>query len=167
MRLSHGMILGIALVLSLGACANAGLRELRSGSKGPDEFLIVPVKPLQTPTNLASLPAPTPGGSNLTDPQPQNDAIVAMGGRVQSGGAIPGTDGAMVNYVSRFGVTGEIRTTLATEDAAFRKQKSRFTQYRLVPVDRYNQAYERFAIDPYRVTEGFRQIGVKTPSSPP
>ena len=65
MRTSRGMILGMVLALTLGACANTGLRTIRNSSNGPDEFLVQPVKPLQLPPDIAALPPPTPGGSNL------------------------------------------------------------------------------------------------------
>lgn len=169
MRTSRGVILGMILALTLGACANTGLRTLRNNSQGPDEFLVQPVKPLQLPPEIAALPPPTPGGSNLVDPNPLGDAAIAVGGRPQSSpnGPIPGGDGVVVTYASRFGVSGDIRQALAQEDADFRKRRGRFTQYRIVPVDRYNEVYKRFAIDPFAVAESYRQIGVATPSSPP
>ena len=169
MRTSRGVILGMMLALTLGACANTGLRTLKSSSKGPDEFLVQPVKPLQLPPDIEALPPPTPGGSNLVDPRPLDDAAIAVGGRARSSptGPIPGSDGAVVSHASRFGVTGDIRQALAQEDAEFRRKRQRFTQYRIVPVDRYNEVYKRFAIDPFAVAESYRQIGVKTPSSPP
>ena len=169
MRTSRGMILGMVLALTLGACANTGLRTIRNSSNGPDEFLVQPVKPLQLPPDIAALPPPTPGGSNLVDHRPLDDAAIAVGGRAQSSpnAPVPGSDGAVVTYASRFGVSGDIRQALAQEDAEFRRKRQRFTQYRIVPVDRYNEVYKRYAIDPFAVAESYRQIGVKTPSSPP
>lgn len=169
MRTSRGVILGMILALTLGACANTGLRTLRSNSSGPDEFLVQPVKPLQLPPDTAALPPPTPGGRNLVDANPLEDAVIAVGSQSLSSptGPIPGGDSAVVTYASRFGVSGDIRQALAQEDADFRKRRGRFTQYRIVPVDRYNQVYQRFAIDPFTVAESYRRIGVATPSSPP
>ena len=43
------------------------LMNLRSSTNGPDEFSIVPPKPLEMPEDLAALPEPTPGGENRTD----------------------------------------------------------------------------------------------------
>ena len=169
MRPTRGIVLGMVLALTLGACANTGLRTLKSRSAGPDEFLVQPVKPLQLPPDVEVLPPPTPGGRNLVDANPLEDATIAVGGRKQSSpdGPIPGGDGVIVTYASRFGVAGDIRQSLAQEDAEFRRKKSRFTQYRIVNVDRYNEVYKRFAINPFAVAESYRQIGVKTPSSPP
>lgn len=169
MRNLRGIVVGTVLVLSLGACANDGLRVLTSDSQGPDEFLVHPVKPLQQPENLAALPTPTPGGANLTDHRPLDDVAIALGGKARpsASGPIPGSDGAIVSYASRFGVSADIRQSLAQEDAEFRKGRARFTQYKIVSVDNYDKVYEGYALDPFAVAESFRRIGVKTPSSPP
>lgn len=157
-------LLPIAVLVMLGACANTGLRDLRGGGDGPDEFIVAPVKPLVEPESYSALPPPTPGGGNITDPQPLAEATAALGGRPNPGGA---PDGGVVNYASRFGVNGDIRQTLAAEDESFRRRRARFTQFRLVPVDRYNQAYRNQALDPHRVTDLYRRSGVQTPSAPP
>ncbi len=49
-------------------------------AEGPDEFAVLPTKPLEMPENMAALPEPTPGGVNRTDPTPEADAIAALGG---------------------------------------------------------------------------------------
>ena len=59
---------------------DTGLRQLRNASGAPEEFSIVPVKPLQAPDSLTELPEPTPGGSNRTDQTPLKDAVAALGG---------------------------------------------------------------------------------------
>jgi hypothetical protein len=56
---------------------------------------------------------------------------------------------------------------LATEDEAFRKRKARFTQIKLVSVDRYNEAYKRQAIDANAVARQLRRSGIATPTAPP
>ena len=70
MRARFG-ILGIAVcaVLALSACGNVfggdkkdpKLLNIRSASRSPDEFTILPTKPLQLPEDLMTLPEPTPG----------------------------------------------------------------------------------------------------------
>lgn len=157
----------ILITASVGACANTGLRDLRSNSRGPDEFIIEPRAPLQTPDNLSALPAPTPGQANLTDNNPQRDAIVALGGRPSDATAVPATDGALVTAASRFGVTPDIRQDLAQADADFRRRQARFTQYRLFREDRYLQAYRREVLDAESVAERWRRAGARTPSYPP
>ncbi|MEM6305690.1 MAG: DUF3035 domain-containing protein [Pseudomonadota bacterium] len=158
----------ILMTFALGACANDGLRDLQTDQKGPDEFLINPVKPLEQPTRFDTLPPPTPGGANRTDRSALAEGVVAFGGRPQSADAgIPASDGALVQHVSRRGVNPNIRAKLAEEDADFRRRKQRFTQFRIVPVDRYNQAYSRQALDAAAEAERWRRAGARTPSSPP
>lgn len=167
MRLMRPVVV-VLMLLSLTACANKGLRELRGTGDGPDDFIVNPAKPLSDPTSYTALPAPTPGKSNITDPTPLQDGIAAVGGRLGDPNApVPSRDGSVVNYASRFGVNTGIRTTLADEDAAFRKRRGRFTQYRIVPVDRYNEAYKKLALDPRVVERQYRRAGVATPSAPP
>lgn len=158
----------IVLPLMLAACANNGLRDLRTDSAGPDEFKIAPVKPLEEPTSFAELPPPTPGQGNRTDRSAINEGITAFGGRPEAANAgIPASDGALVRHASRNGVDPNIRADLAETDAAFRKRKARFTQFRIVPVDRYNQAYRRQALDAYAEEARWRRSGARTPSNPP
>lgn len=158
----------IAAMAMLGACANTGLRTLVKPGEGPDEFIIVPAKPLQAPADYTALPAPTPNGANLTDQQPIADATRALGGRpVGSSGSIPASDNALVNQVSRFGRDGNVRASLAAEDADFRRRRGRLTQIRIVKVDRYNQVYRNQSLDAGREVERWRRAGARTPSAPP
>ena len=166
-----GMVRSAVLiaVFAVSACSNQGLRDLRSNSGGPDEFLILPSKPLTAPANFAELPEPTPGGTNLTDPQPKADAIAALGGRPSAlnDQGVPASDAALVAHVSRNGVPQGVRTTMAQEDEAFRKRRGRLTQFRLFPVDRYNQVYNRQKLDPFAEERRFRRAGIATPTNPP
>lgn len=159
----------IALIpLALAACANQGLRDLRNNTGGPDEFMVQPVKPLEAPDSYNNLPAPTPGQANLTDRSALNEGVTAFGGRPEAqGGAVPASDGALVRHASRNGVNPNIREDLAEADAKFRKRKARFTQFRIVPVDRYNQAYRRQTLDQQAEARRWRRAGARTPSSPP
>lgn len=171
MRIASAAALGMLVTgLMVSGCANKGLRDLRTNSNGPDEFLVLPSKPLTPPENYALLPEPTPGGSNRVDPNPKGDAVAQLGGRASAlnpNAAIPGSDGALVTAASRYGVSPGIRESLATEDAAFRKRQSVMTRVKLFPVDRYNQAYKRWALDPFNEVERFRRAGLRTPASPP
>ena len=166
MRLTHGMIL--VAVLALSACSRPQgelqLRDLRSFGSGPDEFSVLPAKPLEMPTDMASLPAPTPGGTNLTDQNPLADGVAALGGRpaALTPQGIAASDGALVQHVARNGVPSDIRMTLAAEDDAFQRDRSRFTD-----VDRYHEVYSSEMTDPYAELRRFRRMGVATPSAPP
>lgn len=158
----------ILLSVALTACSSKGLRDLQSTSDGPDEFKVQPVKALETPDSYTALPAPTPGQSNLTDRSALNEGVIAFGGRpLAEAGAVPASDGALVQHASRMGVTPNVRAELADADAKFRKRKQRFTGIRIVPVDRYNQAYKRQALDQDAEARRWRRAGARTPSSPP
>lgn len=165
MNMSHGAIL--VMVMALAGCSNAGLRDLRSNTSGPDEFLVLPVKPLSAPGDYSELPEPAPGAGNLVDPNPKAEAVAALGGRVSSSQGIPASDSGLVQYASRHGVPADIRETLAQEDEAFRKRRGRLTQFRLFRTDRYNQVYNKQSLDPFSVTRTARGSGVATPTSPP
>ncbi len=152
-------------VLMLAACGDKPLHNLDARRVGPDEFLVLPSKPLEAPTNYSELPLPTPGGSNITDRDPRAEAMIALGGRPSSG--IAASEGALVSAASRYGVEGDIRTTLAEEDAKRRKRAGILANIKLFPVDRYAETYERDALNPFGVSEAYRRAGVPTPSSPP
>jgi hypothetical protein len=156
------------LPVLIAGCANVGLRDLRSNSKGPDEFGILPVGALQEPASYNDLPVPTPGGANLVDRSALAEGAQALGGTLgDPNGSIPARDGALVQHASRLGVSPDIRTTLAQTDADFRRRKARLTQFRIVPVDRYNQAYRGEALDPQAEQNRWRRAGARTPSAPP
>ncbi|SFQ49869.1 Protein of unknown function [Roseivivax halotolerans] len=157
-------------VLALGACGDGTLRTFGSDDRSPEEFDIVPNQPLETPVNFAELPAPTPGGANRADQQPLGAAVAALGGNpaALSATGVPSSDAALVNAASRFGRSAGIRTTLAEEDAEFRRRKSLFN-WRLVPDNEYNRAYRSQSLDAYTWLRNVRQPGsnVATPSAPP
>lgn len=167
MRLSRAIIM--LAILGLAACSNSGkLRDLRSFTGGPDEFGVVPGKELVIPGSYSDLPTPTPGGANRTDQTPKADAVAALGGKpaLLTPAGVPSSDGALVNHVARNGVSPTIRAELAEEDAAFRKRQARFTNIRIVRVDRYNQAYRRERLDAKKEAARWRAVGVPTPAVP-
>lgn len=162
------LALMFGLVALFAGCANVGLRQLQSSSKGPDEFGIAPVGALQEPESYSELPTPTPGGVNRADRSALAEGAVAFGGGLSDPNApVPASDGALVRHAGRLGVSQNIRETLAQTDADFRRRKAHLTQYRIVPVDRYNQAYRREALDPQAERERWRRAGARTPSAPP
>lgn len=163
-----GLII-LTLAVGVAGCSKKGLRDLRNPSDGPDEFLILPSKPLTMPVELRALPVPTPGGTNITDVNPNADAVAALGGRPEMLGqtAVPAADGALVASASRYGVPANTRAELAEADAKFRKRATRSGRIRLFPVDRYAQAYRKQSIQPFDETERWRASGRETPTSPP
>lgn len=164
--------IALAVLVALAACGNRDitLHELRINDDGPEEFSIVPPKPLEMPDTLSQLPAPTPGGKNRTDQTPEADAVAALGGdgnRVEPRSkGVSRNDGSLVNHASRFGRQGNIRQSLAAEDLEFRKRKSLFT-WSIQRKDNYYDAYRRQAIDPYYVLRIWRKAGVRTPAASP
>lgn len=158
-----------AVIAAVGACASdRPLHEFRSISSGPDDFSVIPLNPLVIPDTL-DLPPPTPGGTNRTDPNPEGQAIVALGGNPAAAraGGVPASDAAIVAATARFGVTPDIRAALAQSDAAFRARQSRGGLFSLFGGDRYYAAYAPQALDAYAVLNDFRNLGVATPSAPP
>lgn len=162
-------IVFIGVTLALSACSSGGgLRDLRSDTGGPDEFSVLPGAPLEIPDAL-SLPTPTPGGANRTDVNPTGRAIAALGGSEAASfaGGIPASDQALVAHASRNGVQADIRSVLATEDAAFRTRRARLSTFNILGSDQYFRAYARQALDAYATLEQFRAAGIQTPTAPP
>ena len=169
MRIPLGaIILGSIVVVS--GCSDKGLKQLYSSGTGPEEFSVLPVKPLTEPANYTSLPTPTPGGANLVDVNPKDDAIIALGGRAggQNAQSIANQDIALVNQAGRYGVPSNTREELALSDAELRKRSSKsIFRFKLGRYDHYNAAYKDQSLDAYAETERFRRGGALTPSSPP
>lgn len=166
MRLTFGLMVLIAAA-GLSACGKKGLRELDARRNSPDEFLVLPSKPLEEPANFAALPEPTPGGANLTDRDPNAEAVAALGGRLAPAGGIPGSDAALVTAASRHGVDANIRPELTEADAKLRKRNSFLANLKLFRVDRYAEVYERQTLDPSKAASRYRRAGVPVPSAPP
>lgn len=165
-----GKIAGIAMLCAgLAACGGPeqpSLMNVASNTSSPDEFSVLPGRPLIMPGDLASLPAPTPGAANLTDPTPRNDAIAALGGRASSADG-PIREGDLVTYASRYGVDPSIRQTLAAEDLEFRRENDGRILERLMNVNVYFRAYEGQSLDQHLELERFRRAGIRTVSAPP
>jgi hypothetical protein len=161
MRRTVLAIVAAGLVAACGS-ADRGLRRLDSGLNGPDEFAVLPSRPLSLP-QTSDLPPPTPGGRNLADPDPLGDAMAALGG---AAGAGPAGDAALIAATGRYGVDPGIRAALAEEDAAFRRRAGALA-FNPLGVDRYFQAYARQALDAYAELARFRAAGVAVPSAPP
>lgn len=169
MAAGKGGVLGaMALVCLLSACGGRNdeprqLMNLRSPHDGPDEFAILPTKPLEMPKDFANLPEPKTGGSNLADPAPLDDAVRALGGRPGAGG----TDGALVAAAGRGGVAGDIREQLAAEDQQFRGRNGPLLLERLFGTSAYHRVYNRQALRPDPELDRWRAANARTPSVPP
>lgn len=156
-----------AVSAALAGCGGGDptLFNIRKGDRTPDEFSILPSRPLQTPpADLAALPVPTPGGFNRTDRAPIAEAIAALGGNPAGGS---GADGALVASVSRYGVEAGIRGRLASEDRAFRRANDGRLLERLFNLTIYYRAYRAQSLDKYAELERLRRAGVRTVAAPP
>ncbi|MCC6006768.1 MAG: DUF3035 domain-containing protein [Rhodobacteraceae bacterium] len=169
-RFAMAGVLAAALVVA-GCGERSGdprLMNLRATS-GPDEFAILPTRPIEVPRDLATLPQPTPGAGNRVDRQPRADAVAALGGnpRLLDSGVIPAADQALVTSASRHGVASGIRETLAAEDLEFRRNNRGRLLERMFNVNTYYRAYGAVTLDQYAELERMRRAGVRTPAAPP
>lgn len=168
MRKLHASLISLVTLVALSACGDRNaapdLMNLRSDSRTPDEFAILPSAPLTQPESYADLPLPTPGGVNRTDRNPKADAMLALGGRP---GAGSGADAGLISAISRYGVGENIRATLAAEDEQFRRENDGLLAERLFNVNVYYKAYAPQALDKYRELQRLRDAGIRTPAAPP
>lgn len=156
--------IAVTMMALLAACSGGrGLRDLGNPQGGPDEFSVQPSRNLELPADMSLLPDPTPGGANLADPNPQADAIAALGGRSSASAGVPASDASLVETASRYGVTSDIRDVLAADDERFRKSRGRFSSGE----NRYYRAYASQALDAYAEFERLRALGARVPSAPP
>lgn len=155
-------------LVALAACSqgDGGLMNIRNTEAGPDEFGVLPTRPLEIPSDLSSLPPPTPGAANRTDPQPQADAIAALGGNVNAG-VPPAQAQDLLGHVARFGAEGDIRAVLAQEDEAFRSRNRGRILERAFNTNQYFAAYRSMSLNQFRELERLRRAGVRTPTAPP
>jgi len=171
MALPRLIILG--LILTLAACGGRDrevtLTRLTHDGDGPDEFSILPGKPLQAPEDYASLPAPAPGAANLTDPTPKADSVAALGGNraVLASSGVSAGDASLVRHSRRYGADSAIRQTLRVEDTDVRRRHGRVNILKIGPRDDYTDAYRRQWLDSQGETARLRRLGIETPSAPP
>lgn len=158
--------LALLAAATIVACAPAGetrLMNLSAGATAPDEFAIVPPKPLEIPEDLATLPPPEPGGVNRTDRNPQAEIIAALGGDPARGVRDP----ALVALARNAGAQGDVRSVLAAEDEAFRRANPPRLLERLVGSNVYFRVYGPQSIDPEAERLRWLRLGVRTPPAPP
>ncbi|MFN3207646.1 MAG: DUF3035 domain-containing protein [Roseovarius sp.] len=163
------LILAMAVSACGGRDRDITLSRIKNTGNGPEEFNIVPGKPLQTPESYSALPAPTPGGTNITDPTPKGDSVAALGGNpaALADTGIGRADGGLVNYANRFGLVPGIRQTLAREDVEVRRKRGRVNILNIGRNDDYNLAYRRQWLDSKAEAARLRRVGVPVPSYAP
>jgi hypothetical protein len=152
----------LALGISLSACEGGP-------KKGPDEFSVLPTKPLEFPEDLSTLPTPNAAGINRADKRPVEDSVVALGGSAArlNSNTVSTSEAALINAAGRHGVTADIRNIVATEDAAFRKRNKGRVLERWVGTNVYNLRYKQQRLDEYAELLRLRKLGIRTPTAPP
>jgi hypothetical protein len=156
--------------LLLAACSRGdpNLININRGQATPDEFAVLPTKPLEMPESR-DLPPPTPGAGNRVDPTPHGDAVAALGGdpgRLQGTGQ-PRGEPALIRQTGRYGVQPDIREDLAEADYRFRDRRRGRVMERLFNVTTYWRAYDRYELDQRQALEAGRRAGTRTPAAPP
>lgn len=170
MQMPRNTVLALVAAALVAGCGggrdgDVTLRKIRNTGNGPDEFSILPGKPLEMPADVSSLPAPAPGARNRTDRDPVAEGIAALGGTAGAGvGA--GTAG-LVSYAGRYGSTPAVRQQLAVEDREIRRRYGNVNVLSILPGDDYTQAYSDQWLDADREQERLRRSGVRVPSAPP
>lgn len=172
---AHPTRLCLAACLAvLGACAGPGdkapdLMRFRNTTSQPDEFRVVPAKPLATPTDMAALPVPTPGSGNRADQTPVSDAVAALGGNpaALTRTGVPASDAAVLAYAARQGRDPAIRDTLAAEDLDYRQRHGMSPLERLANINGYYNAYDGMQLDQQAELAALRARGVYVPAAPP
>jgi hypothetical protein len=158
----------LPLVLAVSGCSEGGLAgALRSSgaTSTPDEFLVLPTRPLEIPDDLASLPPPTPGAPNRVEYQPETLAVTGLTGqqgtaRTASGAALLARAGAASNDPL-------IRTRLAQEDAEYRASHGGRLLERLFARDQDALVYRDMTLDAAAAYEQMRARGVQLSAPPP
>jgi hypothetical protein len=163
------LTIGFLAVAGLTACSgDPHLMNLTAGQSSPDEFAILPTRQLSMPSDLAVLPAPTPGGSNITDPTPQADAVAALGGNpaALSNRGVAASDQALVAYAARQGTDPNVRVELAEADLQYRKRNPRRPLEALFGTNVYQRAYRGVALDSPAEQLRWQRAGAITSTSP-
>lgn len=118
-RRALGRLAGAAVVLSVvSACGDGFRKDLGLIGEGPDEFTVVPRKPLSLPQN-GDLPTPRPGEVSPLDPTPLADAQRALQVEVGATEASAPSSGeaGFVQAAGAAGASDAVRTQLETEAA--------------------------------------------------
>lgn len=163
------VVLAAAMLAGCSRDRTPQLMNLRSEDRTPDEFALLPNRPIEIPEDLAALPAPTPGGTNRVDPDPEADVALALGGTTAgvSRPGIPASDSVLVSQATRFGTAANIREVLAEEDLEFRRRNNGRLLERWFGTNVYFKAYRRQSLDKYAELLRWRRAGVKTVGAPP
>lgn len=163
------LMIGLTALAGLAACSGEGkLMNIKRGQTSPDEFSIMPTRALSMPPDLAMLPAPTPGGANITDPTPNADAVAALGGNPErlADQGVAASDQALVAYAGRQGNDPAIRGRLAQSDADWRAGNRRRPLEALFGTSVYQRAYRPMALESTEEQLRWQRAGAITSTAP-
>ena len=108
------------------------------------------------------------GGANLTDQNPREDVILALGGSLTAKTDLTQKDDKLLEETaSRFGVIENIRDELSLEDRQFRSENRGLLLERLVSLNVYFKAYSSMTLDSIKESERLSKLGVKIFAIPP
>ena len=155
------LVAGTAVAGCQGRGAAGVLRS--AGVAGtPDEFMVLPTKPLEMPKDLAALPAPMPGAVNRVDYQPHQEAVAGLTGRP----ALSTASGTAL--VARTGLGDpDVRSKLAVDDANWRATHHGLFFERMFTRDPSSVVYKPMVLDAPAELERLRRMGVEVPPPPP
>lgn len=155
--------------LPLAGCGEGGLAGglRRAGVvTQPDEFRVLPTRPLELPPNLSELPAPAPGTTNRVAYRPRTDAIGALTG--QPPAQAPGAPALVARVAAEAGaVDPAIRARLANEDVAYRRDNQPRLLERWAGRGQDRIVYGDMALDAEAELQRLRAAGVQVPDAPP
>jgi hypothetical protein len=151
--------------LALSGCGGGGVAGgLRAaGVAGtPDEFMVLPTRPLEMPQDLSALPPPTPGVPNRVDLRPHQQAIAGLTGR-----PAPATANGAALVAAAGPRDPGIRAELAVDDATWRATHRGLLFERMFSKDKVALVYQPMVLDAPAEFERMRASGVRTPAAPP
>ncbi|WP_233417141.1 DUF3035 domain-containing protein [Halovulum marinum] len=172
------MAQALRIILAAGAAAilagcgggdsdeRSAVERLTAGSRiAPEEFAVLPQKPLQLPEDLTALPPPLPGTVSRTDLTPNADAVAALSGTPQRG-AVVASDNALLAAAAT-GASANIRQVVAAEDLEYRRNNQPRLLYRLFGTATETSIYDGQALNPDLEQRRLRALGVQVPAAPP
>lgn len=164
--------LAACLALALSACSGSDETD-----SGPEEFTVLPSKPLERPRDYQNLPTPGAGESR-TKPDPQADAVKALGGnpnllrkeetqssRLEQKSKPP--QSPIVRAASRFGFEENIREIMAEEDSQYQKDHGSLLLSYISKEASSVRTYGAMILDPSAEAEKLRSGGIEVPEPEP
>ncbi|MEO1275091.1 MAG: DUF3035 domain-containing protein [Pseudomonadota bacterium] len=160
-------------MIALAACGRSAGDERSAAEQfsanqlvAPEEFAVLPQKPLELPEDLTTLPTPTPGAVSRVDLTPEADALAALGGAPGRGGATA-SDVALLAATTAGGVDPDIRARLARESRIYASRNQGRILERLFGQNTENSIYRGQTLNAGAEARRLIQLGVEVPQAPP